>query len=119
MSTIELEREGPPIDVDVAARGFWGESWRRFRRKKLSMLALGYVAILVFVAIFAPAIAGTKPVVCKYKGHIYFPALGYFKQNWENPVFVNDGFQNNYARNLKAKDPDSWAVWPLVYQDPY
>ena len=30
-----------------------------------------------------------------------------------------DRFRNVYSTNLQKKDPDSWAVWPLVYQDPY
>jgi peptide/nickel transport system permease protein len=83
------------------------------------MAALGYVVFLALVAVFAPAIAGTKPVVCKYKGHVYFPALGYVNPRWENPVFQRDRFRKRYPDNLRTKDPDSWAVWPLVYQDPY
>ena len=52
---------------------------------RLSMLALAFVVLMALVALFSPAIAGTKPIVCKYKGHIYFPALGYFNMRWENP----------------------------------
>ena len=70
------------------------------------------------VATFSPAIAGTKPIVCKYKGSLYFPAMYYFNRGWENPIFRKDRFRNNYYDNLKKKDPDSWAIWPLVYQDP-
>ena len=83
------------------------------------MLALAYVAFLVVVAIAAPAIAGTKPIVCKYKGKIYFPALAYYYKGWEPIVFDKDKFRKIYPQNLKKKDPESWAIWPLVYQDPY
>lgn len=83
------------------------------------MVALTYVAFLAAVAIFAPAIAGTKPIVCRYKGHFYFPALSYIYRGWENGVFLRDKFRGVYPGNLKKKDPDSWAIWPLVYQDPY
>jgi len=99
--------------------GFWHEAWRRFRQRKLSLLALCYVLVLVVVAVFAPAIAGTKPVVCRYKGQLYFPALGYFHRGWENAIFQHDRFRKRYPKNLQEKDPESWAVWPLVYQDPY
>jgi peptide/nickel transport system permease protein len=71
------------------------------------------------VAIFSPAIAGTKPIVVQYKGGIYFPALSYFHPRWENEIFFRDGFRMRYPENLREKDPNSWAVWPLVYQDPY
>ena len=46
--------------------GFWAEAWRRFRRKPLAMAALAFVSLLMLVAGLAPAIAGTKPVICRY-----------------------------------------------------
>ena len=70
------------------------------------------------IAIFSPAIVGTKPIVCNYKGHYYFPASGYFYEGWENPIFITDGVIYNYPQKLKEKDPESWAVWPIIYQDP-
>jgi len=103
----------------IVSRGFWGEAWLRFRRRKLAMTALLFIGTLSLVALFSPAIAGTKPVICKYKGRIYFPAMAYFNTSWENPVFYRDKFRRRYPKNLVEKDPDSWAVWPLVYQDPY
>ena len=99
--------------------GFWTEAWHRFRRRKLAMLALGFVLLLCEIALFAPMIVGTKPIVCKYKGNLYFPCMSYYKSSWENPIFRKDRFRNRYTTSLKKKDPDSWAIWPLVYQDPY
>jgi peptide/nickel transport system permease protein len=120
-------REPPPASAAPAqaspsrkrkSRGFWAEAWRRFRRRKLAMAALGYVVLMALVAILSPAIVGTKPIVCKYKGTIYFPALGYFNERWENPIFRIDGIGRQYSTLLKVKDPESWAIWPLVFQDP-
>lgn len=83
------------------------------------MAALIYVAAMAVVALFAPAIAGTKPLVTKYKGKIYFPAMAYYNRSWENAIFrTQDKFRGRYPKNLKEKDPESWAIWPLVYQDP-
>jgi peptide/nickel transport system permease protein len=83
------------------------------------MLALGYVVLVGLVGLASPMIAGTKPIVCRYKGRIYFPCVGYYNVNWENPIFVTDRFRNQYFKKLKEKDPESWAIWPLVFQDPY
>jgi len=102
----------------VRSRGYWSEVWRRYRVKPLPMVALGYVLLLGIVAILSPAIAGTKPIVCYYKGGVYFPALGYFRDSWEHPIFTTDKFRNQYFNNLPKKDPHSWALWPLVFQDP-
>jgi peptide/nickel transport system permease protein len=106
--------------VATAPRGFWGETWRRFRRRKLAMLALTYVALLAAVALTAPMIVGTKPVLCYFQGSYYSPCWGYFFESWENVVFRQEGFRRiRFAQSLQEKDPNSWAVWPLVYQDPY
>lgn len=114
----------PPSPAELAesrrpAAGYWRETWGYFRRRKLSVIALAFVSFLCLVALFAPLIAGTKPIVCKYKGEIYFPFLGYYARSWENPIFVKDRFRDIYSTSLQKKDPDTWAIWPLVYQDPY
>jgi peptide/nickel transport system permease protein len=49
---------------------------------------------------------------------IYFPALGYFNTDWENAGLRRE-MRLIYPKNLKEKDPESWAIWPLVYQDPF
>jgi peptide/nickel transport system permease protein len=99
--------------------GYWGEVWRHFRRRKLAMIALAFVVFLCLVALFAPMIAGTKPIICKYKGRIYFPCMGYYVRSWENPIFRKDRMLHHYPTRLKELDPESWAIYPLVYQDPY
>ncbi len=112
----------PPSATDhapPAAPGFWSDAFTRFRRNKLAMLSLGFVLALALVALLSPAIAGTRPLICKYKGHIYFPAMGYFFDSWENPIFIRESITDDYPRKLKENDPESWAVWPLVYQDPF
>ena len=115
--TDSQSRESQPREAQ--SRGFWAEAWARFRRKPLAMAALVFVALLAAVALFAPAIAGTKPVLCRYKGRLYAPCLGYFDRRLEPTIFVKDRFRGTYPRNLEEKDPDSWAIWPLVFQDPY
>jgi peptide/nickel transport system permease protein len=123
VSTVPFQPESGPADavpivINTSSRGFWRETWQRFRHTRLALIALIYVVCMAIIGIFSPAIAGTKPIVCKYKGSLYFPALYYFNRGWENPIFRKDRFRNNYYESLKKKDPESWAIWPLVYQDP-
>jgi len=103
----------------AVGRGFWAEAWSRYRRMPLAMAALVFVGLLGAIAVLAPVIAGTKPVACRYKGRIYLPCLAYYNRTWEPVVFAADKFRGEYPRNLREKDPESWAVWPLVFQDPY
>jgi peptide/nickel transport system permease protein len=116
----ELQINAPPLTEPDPSPGFWRQAWRSFRCRKLGMMALVFVVFLCFVAVFAPMIVGTKPIVCKYKGTIHFPFMGYYARSWENSIFTTgDRFRNEYPKNLTEKDPKSWAIWPLVYQDPY
>ena len=48
------------VEGRVPAAGYWRETWRHFRRRKLSMIALVFVGFLCLVAIFSPAIVGTN-----------------------------------------------------------
>ncbi len=92
----------------------------RYRRKFFGMAALIYVVVLSVVAVLSPAIVGTKPVFCRYKGQISFPALGYFYEPWEDRSAVAQDLRKRYTpQKLQEKDPQSWAVWPLVFQDPF
>src|SRR3954470_22076910 len=114
----------PPSPAEQAAAGrqsagYWRETWRYFRRRNLAVVALAFVVFLCVVALFAPMIVGTKPIVCRYKDHIYFPCMGYYAWSWENPIFRKEQFIHHYSERLKELDPESWAIWPLVYQDPY
>jgi len=97
--------------------GFWKESWQRFRRRRLAMLAFWFVIFLAVVAILSPAIVGTKPLICRYQGKLYFPCLGYFSPRWE-AAFSGSPFFKRYPLVLKETDPNSWAIWPLNYNDP-
>ncbi|MBM4021775.1 MAG: ABC transporter permease [Planctomycetes bacterium] len=116
---MERPPQAEPVGVARPAAGFWAEAWHRFRRMPLAMTALAFVGFLAAVAILAPAIAGTKPVICRYKGRLYAPCLAYYHRDWEPVIFATDKFRGEYPRNLAEKDPASWAVWPLVFQDPY
>lgn len=64
-----------PETREAYSPGFWHASWRRFRSYKLGMLGLVIVLFILVVALFAQALANEQPLVCRYDGDIYFPAL--------------------------------------------
>ena len=117
MSTSATTPALPPQPTRTASAGFWSETWRRYLRRREAVAALGFVMALAIVAVFSPCIVGTKPIVCHYKGHYYFPATSYFYDRWENPIFQKDGFRQRYPESLPKKDPDSWAIWPLNFNE--
>ena len=57
-----LTIEAAGSEREIAARSPMQLFWRRFRKDKVAMVALGFVVLIVFTAIFAPLIvkvAGT------------------------------------------------------------
>jgi ABC-type dipeptide/oligopeptide/nickel transport system permease subunit len=56
-TAIEGTAEPGGVEDFGAARPLRADVWRRFKRNRLAMVGLGFVVLLVLVAIFAPAIA--------------------------------------------------------------
>lgn len=99
--------------------GQWATIWARFRRNIPAVLALAFAGFLGLVAILSPVIVGSKPIVCKYKGQVSFPCLGYIFPDYERPLpLLADSYGRYSPWLLKQLDPEGWAVWPLVFQDP-
>jgi peptide/nickel transport system permease protein len=64
--------------VKLQESGSWRDIWRRFRRSTIAMIALVYVVIVAFIALFAPLIANTKPLIMRTASGLQFPSLGDF-----------------------------------------
>jgi len=52
----------------------WRDVWRRFRRSTISMIALVYVLFVALLALFAPMIASSKPMIMRTAAGIRFPS---------------------------------------------
>jgi peptide/nickel transport system permease protein len=50
-------------------------TWRRFRRSRLALIALGYIAFMIAVAALAPLLANRKPLVEHGPSGWHFPAF--------------------------------------------
>ena len=56
---------------------YWQFIARRFRRKRLGVVALYVFILFCAVAVFAPFLASSKPIVVRYDGTWYFPLFRY------------------------------------------
>ena len=61
--------------TETKSVGYWGSVWRKFKKDRLAFSALIVILLLLFVAVFESMLAGNKPIVLKYEGHLYFPVL--------------------------------------------
>ena len=56
-------------------QGYWAYVNKQFRRKKTAVVSLYIVIVLAIIALLAPFLANEKPLICKYKGELFFPVL--------------------------------------------
>ena len=63
--------------MEMAAK----RAWQCYRRRPFGMVALAIVALFFFVAIYAPFLAGSKPLLVQYEGQWYFPLFRYLFYN--------------------------------------
>jgi len=64
------------IDSTLEARhSAFAATWRRLARRKGAVLGLGFIALVVIVAVFAPLIAQFSPIVQNYKALKVGPSL--------------------------------------------
>lgn len=103
-----IARENTTHRVSRSREGYWRLVARQFVKRKLPMIALAYLAVLLFIAVFASFLAGGVPIYLVKDGKSFvLPNVFHY------PELVNFDFAN-----WKPAAGDS-AVWPLVPYSPY
>lgn len=102
---------------------FWHSVWRRYRRYAFGMVGLIAVLMLFLVGFFAPMLANDEPIVCRYDGKIFFPAVvetvhnipfsSRFIRKAKPFRFPSFSFKESYDR-----ERGDWALWPPVAYGP-
>ncbi len=69
-ATTNATTGGAPV-----ARSYWHITWRRFRGHRLGMVGLCVVAVLFLVAFLSPILANEQPILCRFDGGFYYPAV--------------------------------------------
>src|ERR1041385_8807179 len=99
--------------------GYWHNVWRRFRRNRRGVVGLAFVIFLLLVAYLSPLLASNQPIICKYEGKIYLPAVVELVQSRETgDHWISKAHPFNLPQ-FDAKSADEapkfeWAVWPLI-----
>ena len=88
--------------------------WRRFKSNRVGFASLWIFVFLFGLSLCAELIANDKPLIVRYKNHLYFPIL----ESQPETVFGGD-----FATPTDFLDPDirrnittggNWAVYPLI-----
>ncbi|HEX3036366.1 MAG TPA: ABC transporter permease [Thermodesulfobacteriota bacterium] len=86
------------------SRGYWGTVWAEFKKDKLAVAGLIVILFLCGIAVFDDFLAGNKPIILRWNGEIYFPAL------FRYPELVDVNFEE-LSGELKEGD---FAISPPI-----
>ncbi len=94
-----------------AGSGFWAQTWGAFRRDPAALGGLALIALLVALALLAPLLAGSLPLLGKAEGRLLFPAfLPSHARAWEGaPEGAPEG---------AGEEGRGWRVMPPVPYGP-
>jgi peptide/nickel transport system permease protein len=94
---------------------------RRFRRSIRGVAGLCAVLVLLAVAVLSPLLAGRQPIVCRYEGKLYYPAV---VDVVHKIPFASRVIKKSKPFNLPTFDAktalndDDFAIWPLIPYGP-
>lgn len=91
-------------------------AWRRFRRNRLGFWSLVLFTAMVVLSLFAEVLSTDKPLIVRYEGQTYFPALRDYSEktfggDFETPADYLDPFIRE-----RITQGGNWAVYaPNLY----
>lgn len=86
---------------------YWSIVARQFWRNRLAVIGLCFILAMFVVAIFAPFIAGDKPILMRWNGEWYAPAL-----HEPSELILMD------YRELKRLEPPTFMLMPPIPYSP-
>jgi len=93
-------------------------AWGQFRQNKAALWSLRLLVVLVVLAVLSPVIANDKPIYCKYKGEVLFPAISFHtRAEIRNPDGKLDMIQYDIADWKRMELESVW--WPLCAYVPH
>jgi peptide/nickel transport system permease protein len=88
---------------------FWPNIKRQLGRNRMAVWSVRIIAFLLGIALLADVLANERPLVCKYKGAVYFPVFHGYLEDLE--------ISSRQSVFLKSEWKDlsyDWAIFPPV-----
>jgi len=99
------------------SEAYWSTVWHRLVRNRRGLIGLCFIMLMGMVSLLSPLLATNQPIVCKYKGQWYFPAIvEIFQARGTGPHWIEKSRPFNLPQ-FDAKqqlDPEEFAIWPLI-----
>lgn len=82
---------------------------KQFRKNNLAVYAARFILVMIIVATLADLLANEKPIICSYKGKIYYPVFHAYLVDVGLSRWQND-FQNKEWSSLHY----DWTLFPPI-----
>lgn len=102
--------------------GYWRGALGRLRRNRGGMAGLYFVLFMIVVWILSPMLATDQPIVCRYQGRWYFPAVVEVFQSREGDEHWIEKSRPFNLPQFKARDElagGGFALWPVICYNEY
>lgn len=93
--------------MGAAVSSYWSIVWWQFRQNRTAMFGLAFVLMMFMIAIFAPFIAGSKPIAMKWNGRWYVPA-----------IYESSDIRGMDYKLLRKTAPDIKVIMPPIPYSP-
>lgn len=106
-----------PVPAAPRSRGYWGSVWLRYSRNRRGQVGFLFVLGMLFVSFLSPLLASNQPIVCRYEGRWYFPAVvEIFQSRSPGSHWLNKSNPFNLPQfdAKTALAEDDFALWPLI-----
>ncbi|MCE3255908.1 MAG: OppC [Rickettsiaceae bacterium] len=91
--------------------------WHKFKKNHRGYFALILFLLLFFISLFAELVANDKPLLVKYRNHLYFPILKSYSETVFSGDFVTEAnYRDPYLQNLINQD--GWIIFPPIPYGP-
>jgi microcin C transport system permease protein len=98
--------------IDLSPMG--RRRWENFKANRRGYWSFWIFAVLFVVSLFAELIANDKPLLIRYDGKAYFPALITYSETAFGGEFETAAdYRDPYLQKLIA-DKGGWVIWPPI-----
>jgi peptide/nickel transport system permease protein len=103
-----------------SSEGYFRQVWGRMKKNKRGLLGLAFVFLMILVSFFSPLLASGQPILCKYQGQWYAPALvELFQFRGDGPHWVKKDKPFRFPQFNAATEDYEFEIWPLIPYNEY
>jgi len=113
-AAVPLDGAVPPVARRFALSPLNQRRWRNFKANRRGFWSFWIFSVLFLITLFAELIANDRPLLLKYDGKLYWPAVvSYSETTFGGDFETAADYRDPYLQKLIA-DKGGWMIWPPI-----